>query len=351
MNLKILLLPHTFLSLGLGAFLLKSGASELLAGTGKFQADSNPRMMVGPRIGAKHVAKKDSDHQIPSLETAGTKKAAEDGNKGPGATGTWVPVQNNPIPTLPPPAVAGEYSNPLGMRFVKVPGTPVLMCVHETRNKDYAVFAKETNLRDGKWKRPEFLLSKVKYNFTDDHDRPVIHVSWEDAVAFCTWLGRKDGKTYRLPTDHEWSCAVGIGDKETASETPKSKDGKVPAFPWGTGYPPPKNHLGNYWDSTAVKKGEAETTALGSYDDGHLLTSPVMTYPANKLGLHDLGGNVWEWCQDLFEPGATSRVLRGASWYEVSRENLASSFRISDAPTFSSHDTGFRCVMVIGSSP
>lgn len=245
------------------------------------------------------------------------------------------------------------FTNPLGMKFAPVPGTQILMCIHETRNKDYAAYAAANKGVDTKWKNPTFDTGKAKYTTKDDAEYPVVNVSWEDATAFCAWLSGKGGRTYRLPTDHEWSCAVGIGEQENAKESPAAKDGKVPGFPWGAGYPPPKNNVGNYWDSTVVRKGETAATALGSYDDGALLTAKVMSYPANKLGIYDLGGNVLEWCQDLIEPSENPRVLRGGSWGHDIRDFLVSSYRFCNTPDRRNYSYGFRCVVVVveGSSP
>ncbi len=249
--------------------------------------------------------------------------------------------------------MAEAFTNALGMKFVPVPGTKVLMCIHETRNKEYAAYAAESRGVDGKWKAVDFKLGETTWTITNDANFPVVNVSWEDATAFCAWLGRKDGKTYRLPTDHEWSCAVGIGEQENARDTPKAKDGKVPGFPWGGGYPPPKDNLGNYADSTAAKKSKGALSAgdLASYDDGYLLTAPVMNYPSNKLGIFDLGGNVWEWCQDQYTPEDSSRVLRGGSGLGSGRVYLASSCRRGAAPDDRYGSLGFRCVVVVGSSP
>ena len=143
--------------------------------------------------------------------------------------------------------------------------------------------------------------------------------------------------------DHEWSCAVGIGGQENARDTPESKDGKPPGFPWGGGYPPPKNNVGNYRDSTVVNKGETESSELGSYDDRYLLTSQVMNYPANTLGIYDLGRNVWEWCQDLYKPSENRRVLRGGSWHTHDRYNVSSACRFGSTPVSRDYgDRGFR---------
>ena len=248
------------------------------------------------------------------------------------------------------PAVPGGFTNSLGRKFVPVPGTRILMCIHETRNQDYAAYAAANNGVDGSWKNPNFGLSK-KYTTPKDAAHPVVMVSWEEATAFCAWLGRQEGKSYRLPTDHEWSCAVGIGSQEKAAETPEEKSGKVPGYPWGASFPPPKNNLGNYRDITWVKSGEKDETSW-DYDDGELLTAGVMSYPANKLGIYDLGGNVWEWCQDKYSPKADSHVLRGGSWISFDRDLLASFRRFNYVPGVGGRglSVGFRCVVVVGGS-
>jgi formylglycine-generating enzyme required for sulfatase activity len=76
----------------------------------------------------------------------------------------------------------------------------------------------------------------------------------------------------------------------------------------------------------------------------------VGSFAANKLGLHDMGGNVWEWCEDWNDPAAkANRVLRGASWGILYRDNLLSSNRGGRAPGGRYYDFGFRCVLVDGS--
>ena len=104
---------------------------------------------------------------------------------------------------LPLPAATKEkpFVNSLGMRFVPVPikgGQSVLFSVWETRVKDYAAFAAENADVDTEWKDVSYEGHK------QNEDHPVVKVSWEDAQKFCQWLSQKEGRTYRLPTDHEW---------------------------------------------------------------------------------------------------------------------------------------------------
>jgi formylglycine-generating enzyme required for sulfatase activity len=166
---------------------------------------------------------------------------------------------------------------------------------------------------------------------TDKH--PVVNVNWEDAIAFCQWLSKSEDRAYRLPTDHEWSLAVGIGSREDPLESPSSKSDKIPeVYPWGVEWPPPKT-AGNY--------GKLE----GRKDDAFENTSPVGSFPANEYGLYDMGGNAWQWCEDWNHPEHKFRVLRGASWFTHSREMLPSSHRFADTATHRMYDYGFRVVI------
>jgi len=140
--------------------------------------------------------------------------------------------------------------------------------------------------------------------FTNGFDYPVEQVGWNDAQDFCAKLtagltGELKGKlTFRLPTDAEWSLAVGL-PKESGG-TPKDKNGKFPNFyPWGSQWPPPVG-AGNYKPNLKV--------------DDYDTTSPVGSFKPNQFGFHDLGGNVWEWCEDWYDNDHSCRLLRGGSW-------------------------------------
>jgi formylglycine-generating enzyme required for sulfatase activity len=223
----------------------------------------------------------------------------------------------------------------------------VLFSVWETRVKDYQAFC-DASKRP--WKKPDFPQ-------TDDH--PAVNVSWLDATAFCEWLSQKEGKKYRLPSDHEWSCAVGIGGQEDGAASPKSKDGKIDnVFPWVEQWPPP-NDAGNYFgEECKTPAGLAALKAAGydpsnwtvieGFNDGQVFTAEVGSFRANAFGIYDLGGNVWEWCQDKYEPGSAVRVLRGGSWLNDLRDRLLSSFRLSRDPDGRLGYVGFRVVVEAG---
>lgn len=233
------------------------------------------------------------------------------------------------------PAVPGQGENSLGMKFVQI--GDVMFSTNKTRVKDYAQFVKETGYPKAHWKNPGF-------EQTPDH--PVVMVSWTDALSFCKWLTDKEqaagllkqGESYRLPTDLEWSKAVGLPAEK--GQTPEMRDmGIQDQYPWGTAWPPPKG-AGNY----TGKETGAEVYIYG-YEDGYPYTSPVGSFAPNAQGLYDMGGNAWEWCMDTWNPKARSRVLRGASWYQGALQlSLLSSCRIHSMPDRESDNYGFRVV-------
>jgi len=240
------------------------------------------------------------------------------------------------------------FENSLGMRFVPVPitgglpdGRAIRFSIWETRVKDYAAFVKEEKRE---WRKPDFAQA-------DDH--PAANVSWEDATAFCDWLTKLERRKrkigsfdiYRLPTDHEWSCAVGVGKDEDPVAAPAAKSGKAPGYPWGQEFPPPKNG-GNFKGEETQRNGATEVLPILGYDDGFEWTAPVGSFAPNSIGLYDLGGNVWEWCQEWHDPGNPRyRLLRGGSWAVSLKSILSSSFRVFNEPTTVNDNRGFRVVL------
>ena len=228
------------------------------------------------------------------------------------------------------------FENSLGMKFVPVAivggpsaGKKIQFCVWETRVRDYETFASESNTV---WPKP---------GFEQGPDHPAVMVSWEDATAFCAWLTAKERENrkiglkdvYRLPTDHEWSCAVGIGKDEDASLPPRVKDMKLPGYPWGMEFPPP----------AGVFNGRGND----KYDE-YERTAPAGSFPANSLGLFDLAGNAWEWCQDWSDASLTSRAVRGGGWGDWLEDGFRSSRRGYSGPTARVDRHGFRVVLEAG---
>jgi Sulfatase-modifying factor enzyme 1 len=253
--------------------------------------------------------------------------------------------------------------NSLGMKFVPVSGTQVLFSVWDTRVEDFRVFVDSTGYdatdgmwslgndgwkqRGATWKDPGF-----KQGSTD----PVVGVSWDDAKAFCEWLTKRErasealpgGLQYRLPTDQEWSVAVGL-DSEPG-ETPYEKSIKIKVYPWGTQWPPPSG-VGNYCGvESRIGDEPSKWIVIEGYNDGYPRTSPVGSFAANKNGLYDMGGNVWQWCEDWYNSENTHRVLRGGSWDSHNPIFLLTSSRDYITPDYRGAFIGFRCVLARESS-
>jgi formylglycine-generating enzyme required for sulfatase activity len=90
---------------------------------------------------------------------------------------------------------------------------------------------------------------------------------------------------------------------------------------------------------------------IAGYNDAYVNTSPVGTYAPNRFGLYDIGGNVWQWCEDWFDESQKGRVLRGASWHENDRSDLLASSRLYFAPGYRYYVHGFRCVLAPVAAP
>ncbi len=126
------------------------------------------------------------------------------------------------------------------------------------------------------WRNPGFPQS-------DNH--PVVHVSWDDAVAFCQWLSDLEGHTYRLPREAEWeyACRAGSAMRWSACDTVLGLE-----------------KFANVADLEARKHYGGYEHALNA-SDGYVFSAPVGSFLPNSIGLYDMHGNVWEWCQDYWD--------------------------------------------------
>ncbi|MBB5037909.1 bifunctional serine/threonine-protein kinase/formylglycine-generating enzyme family protein [Prosthecobacter dejongeii] len=236
-------------------------------------------------------------------------------------------------------AVFGKpWENSLDIKMVPM-GRSMLATI-ETRRKDFAEFARSTN------------LPPVEGRILDaDLDLPVTHVTRAEAEQFCRWLtDRERGKgllepdqEYRLPTDDEWSMAAYLPREVGA--TPADRSNRIEGiYPWGF-TPSPTVKVANLQDKSADPTGKK--SVLG-YDDGAAGLAPVGSLRADSRGLFDLSGNVWEWVADPWDTTSAEGVARGAAFTTSERQQLLASYRRKLSPASREADVGFR-ILLIGS--
>jgi hypothetical protein len=264
----------------------------------------------------------------------------------------WTCLPSTPF-AAEPAAPGQPWTNSLGMKFVPVPGTPVSFCIWETRVRDYALYASANPGVDASWKN----VMNQNLPVSKGPDDPVVSVSWDNAKAFCQWLTRKErdagligaGQEYRLPGDAEWSAALGLTEETGA--TPKEKDRRIPdAFPWGNQWPPPRGAGSFGGEESGNGDPSGSQKVISGYRDDYPSTAPVGSFQPNRLGIFDLSGNVWEWCEDFYDGQSGGRVLRGGSWVSVVPDLLLSTRRLGVSPILRGDCTGFRVVLTTGTA-
>jgi hypothetical protein len=237
------------------------------------------------------------------------------------------------------PQPGQKWTNSLGMRFVPIaPDAGVFVCIWETRLKDFDAFVRTTGHAAGPgWRSPGFFQT---------NGYPVVNVSWADAKAFCDWLNTKERRsdagpfrieehTYRLPRDQEWSLLVGLTYEPGA--TPEQRANNVRGiYPWGREWPPP-TWAGNYHDTISYDRFE--------------YTAPVGSFRPSPLGIYDLGGNIWEWCEDWYNAKQKTRTARGGSYQYPFADEMNASARREWLPTERRTDAGFRVVLELPKQP
>ncbi len=260
-------------------------------------------------------------------------------------------------------SVAGPFENSLGHRLVPVPGTGVLISAWETRRRDFEAFVKETKHDMTKGSA----VSSITANgwaavgatwqapgFAQDENHPVVGVSWNDAKAFCEWLTRKEraagligpNQRYRLPSDAEWSAAVGLVSEPAGA--PAARNKVVPGFAWGRDWPPPVGAAGNIGGfEVRDLPWPSNWAVIDDYGDGFAGTSPVGHYAPNRLGLYDLEGNVSEFCEDLYSGTGANRTVRGPCFSYQVADIVQLSYRGEYTPDVRFTGTGFRVVLTV----
>jgi len=233
---------------------------------------------------------------------------------------------------------------------------PFFLGKYEVTRGQFAAFVNETGYRteaetDGGWgynaargkiegRNRTYSWRNTGFRQTDNH--PVVNITWNDADAFCRWLAKKIGRPVRLPTEAEWEYAARAG-----SSSPYYSGDDTAALV----------KIGNVADATAKHQFADWDDAVPSAD-GFVFSAPAGQFAANRFGLYDMLGNVWEWCQDWYGPYAAlgskdpvretpspdipGRVIRGGGWGKRTPRNPPVTRRVAGAPGSRDIDLGFR---------
>jgi formylglycine-generating enzyme len=236
-------------------------------------------------------------------------------------------------------------TDPVTKKKIEVPIEPFLLDKNLVTVADFEEFVKTTHYvteaekfgnagvfddKTGQWALVDgadfrYPFGKGKPKAAGNH--PVTQVSWNDAHAYAKWKGK------RLPTQWEWEHAAKNGENLKHQYT------------WGENLVVAGKYKANTWQGSFPHHNTKE--------DGYAYTSPVGAFGKNKLGLTDMGGNVWQWCEDSIEPTgrdkeidpATRRVTRGGSFLcdPMVCHGFQVSGRSSSTPESSMVHIGFRC--------
>ena len=265
-------------------------------------------------------------------------------------------IKPTPTPkTTPTPTStrkSKEIKNSIGMEFVLVPSGSFMMGASENEKDgnqterpqhrvsfDYDFYVGKYEVTIGEWKKimgdlPEGMKTNLDAKFKENDSQPVVRISWNDAKDFIARLNAKnDAYKYRLPSEAEWEYAARAGTQTR--------------FYWGDDLK--FTSLCQY----------ANVKDYSDCKDNYVRTAPVGKYAPNAFGLYDMTGNVWEWCEDIWNESynnlpsdgsanlaigdSNRRVQRGGSWADAPKFTRIAA-RGADAPTDRNDEDGFRII-------
>jgi formylglycine-generating enzyme required for sulfatase activity len=315
-----------------------------------------------------------------ALVTSRWKDAAGPGRTDPDSLAGWGTTQAGFGPSSTGVAAEAELTNSIGMKLLWIPpgvflmgsairdddltgdekphrvriARPFYLSAHEVTVAQFRRFVAATGRQTEAQKSARYNGGGTAYpglfehkarltwsepGFPQKENHPAVHVSWNDAHAFCQWLSSIEGMEYRLPTEAEWEYACRAGSTTRFSTGDDTRSVRA---------------IANLWEG-----GPGQVYASAEPRDGFLYTSPVGSFPANDFGLCDMHGNVWEWCADGYRADyyrespstdpqgpaeATQRVMRGGSFCLEPRHARCAN-RVAGPPSFHSYDSGFRVAL------
>ncbi|NLB56113.1 MAG: SUMF1/EgtB/PvdO family nonheme iron enzyme [Lentisphaerae bacterium] len=202
-----------------------------------------------------------------------------------------------------------RLSDSVLLEFVKIPALDIWAGRYEITNQKFKQF------------KPLHDSGNFREHSLAGDEQPVVNISWHDANEFCDWLNNnfKDQipatHVFKLPTEQEWEKIASGGTDSV--------------FPWGNAWPPQEGNYGIMQD----------------YDDGFVVTCPVMDSGKNVQGIFGLGGNVWEWTEDWNDSTMTAKIFKGGAWNQTNPESLKIISRNADSPDTRTPYVGFRVII------
>ncbi len=250
-----------------------------------------------------------------------------------------------PAPITPPQEQTLDLGGGVMLKLVRVAAEkPFWIGVCEVSNGQFRKFNPQHNSRYYQKRYPPLSSNAAKHIGPDalpltlnDDRQPAVRVSWEQAQAFCRWLGEKTGRKISLPSEAQWLCCAGKLDADF------SRDANLADATFGKGLGPDGKQMTGGLEHLVL---EGAALADAAHNDGHIVTAPIGSFRPNAWGLCDMFGNAAEWTRT---PAGSGRyVVRGGSFFDAPRFATAR----TDYPAWQRvFNIGFRIVLEDAAAP